>query len=220
MSKDKHTMDAIIFDIDGTIWDSREVVAIAWQAAIQENTSLPVNFDAESIGRHFGKPMTDIFKAIYPDLTDSEIDALTPYFYEYEHKYLREKKPQPYQGVREVLELLAKEYDLYIVTNGQKGYTEAMLDATDLHGYFKGWLSYGDTLEPKAVTLCQLMENYGLKRTCYVGDTMGDMNAATSAGIPFIYCTYGLGEVLGAEYQIENILALPDAIHILEQRVF
>ncbi len=141
MSKDKHTMDAIIFDIDGTIWDSREVVAIAWQAAIQENTSLPVNFDAESIGRHFGKPMTDIFKAIYPDLTDSEIDALTPYFYEYEHTYLRVKKPKPYQGVRESLELLAKEYEFYIVTNGQNGYTEAMLDATDLHGYFKGWLS-------------------------------------------------------------------------------
>lgn len=213
---EQHTLDAIIFDIDGTIWDSREVVALAWQAAIHDHTNLPADFDAESIGRHFGKPMKEIFQAIYPELSDDELDVLTPYLYEYEHRYLRERKPKPYEGVFETLELLAKQYDLYIVTNGQKGYTEAMLDATGLHPYFKGWLSYGDTMAPKDVTIRKLMEQYNIKRTCYVGDTTGDLDAAAKAGIPFIYCAYGLGEVTCAECEIEQIRALPEAIKLLE----
>lgn len=208
--------DGIIFDIDGTIWDSREVVAAAWKAAIEENTNLPVDFDGPTIGRHFGKPMDDIFKALYPELTDVQIEEMTPFLYEYEHKYLREMKPQPYEGVKDTLQLLSKEYPLYIVTNGQKGYTEAMFDATGLHAYFQGWLSYGDTFSSKDVTICKLMEKFGLQNTCYVGDTTGDMEAAAKAGIPFIYCSYGLGQVSGAECVIDTMTALPQMIHVLE----
>lgn len=215
--KNQISFDAIIFDIDGTLWDSREVVAIAWQAAVHDHTNLPADFDGESIGKHFGKPMKDIFRAIYPDLSDEELDNLTPYLYEYEHRYLRQMKPQPYEGVQKTLEVLAKKYDLYIVTNGQKGYTEAMLDATGLHAYFKGWLSYGDTFSSKDVTILKLMDKYDIRHTCYVGDTMGDLEASAKAGIPFIYCAYGLGEVDEAECEIENFDALPEAIRIMEQ---
>lgn len=213
-------LDGIIFDIDGTIWDSRDVVAQAWQAAVREHTLLAADFDGETIGRHFGKPMPDIFKAIYPGISDAQIDEMIPYLYEYEHRYIREMKPQPYPGVEGALQQLSREYPLYIVTNAQKGYAEAMLDATALGNFFRGWLSYGDTLAPKEVTIRTLMERYGLCCTCYVGDTAGDMDASQKAGIPFIYCAYGLGEAAGAECEIDDIAALPDAVHILEVRYF
>lgn len=209
-------LDGIIFDIDGTIWDSRDVVAQAWQAAIREHTSLLADFDGETIGRHFGKPMRDIFKLLYPGISDAQIDDMTPYLYDYEHRYIRELKPQPYPGVEETLQKLSREYPLYIVTNGQKGYAEAMFDATALGRFFRGWLSYGDTLAPKEVTIRKLMERYGICRTCYVGDTAGDMDASQKAGIPFIYCAYGLGEVTGAEYIIDDIAQLSSVIQKLE----
>lgn len=209
-------LEGIIFDIDGTLWDSRDVVAQAWQAAIREHTSLSADFDGETIGRHFGKPMRDIFKALYPGISNAQIDDMTPYLYDYEHRYIREMKPQPYPGVEEALQKLSREYPLYIVTNGQKGYAEAMFDATALGKFFRGWLSYGDTLAPKEITIRTLMERYDFCRTCYVGDTAGDMDASKKAGIPFIYCSYGLGEAEGAEYIIDDIAQLSSAVQKLE----
>ena len=212
-----HKLDGILFDIDGTIWDSRQVVAEAWKAAIHDHMDLPADFDAESIGKLFGKPMTEIFQTMYPALSAEEIEKMTPYLYAYEHDYLRKYKPAPYAGMEQVLAALAAEYPLFIVTNGQKGYTEAMLDATGLHAYFKGWLSYGDTLAPKNVTITKLMEQYGITHTCYVGDTAGDEEASRKAGIPFIYCSYGLGQVEDAQISIDSILALPGAVRIVEE---
>ena len=156
--------DSIIFDIDGTLWDSRDVVALAWQAAVKEHTDLPADFDGPSIGQHFGKPMIDIFKALYPGITEEKLEEMTPYLYEYEHKYLREYKPSAYPGIESMLKSLSSKYALYIVTNGQKGYTEAMLDATGLGVYFKGWLSYGDTLAPKYVTIRRLTVRWSPRR--------------------------------------------------------
>lgn len=209
-------LDGIIFDIDGTIWDSRQVVAESWKAAIREHMDLPTDFDAESIGKLFGKPMTEIFQTMYPELSVSQIEQMTPYLYEYEHAYLRKYKPRPYDGMEQVLTALQEDHSLYIVTNGQKGYTEAMLDATGLHSYFDGWLSYGDTLAPKNITIANLIAQYDLHNVCYVGDTQGDQEAASKAGIPFIYCAYGLGEVDDPELAIDSIRALPEAVQILE----
>ena len=48
--------DGIIFDIDGTLWDSRKVVADSWNAALAEQTDYDVRFDYEKIGKLFGKP--------------------------------------------------------------------------------------------------------------------------------------------------------------------
>lgn len=210
-------LDGIIFDIDGTIWDSRDVVAIAWQEAIKAHTDLPADFDGPAIGKHFGKPMKDIFKALYPGITDRQIDEMTPYLYDYEHRYLQKLKPQPYPGVEDTLKRLQRDYSLYIVTNGQKGYTEAMFGATGLCSYFRGWLSYGDTMAPKEITIQKLMERYSIKAACYVGDTEGDFCASRKAGIPFIYCSYGLGEVDNAEHEIADIRELPEAVCRLEK---
>lgn len=187
--------DGIIFDVDGTIWDAREVIYLSWKEAIEKHTNWKVHFDAEELGSQFGKTMDDIFAYLYPDMTKEELVELIPYFYEYEHRFLREMKPKPYDGLEEVLAELKKKYPLYIVTNAQKGYVEAMFDATGLKPYFTDWMCYGDTLEPKNVTMKLLVEKHGLTRPVYIGDTQGDANACELAGIPMIYAAYGLGNV-------------------------
>ncbi len=44
----------------------------------------------------------------------------------------------------------------------------------------------------------------------YVGDTQGDRNAARLAGIPFVYASYGFGNVEDYDYKIDRFPELVD----------
>ncbi len=214
-------LDGIIFDIDGTIWDSREVVAKAWRAAFTENTGYEFDHTPEEIGKLFGLPMTEIFEKLLPELSADELDKMLPTLYDYEHRYLRKYKPAPYDTVRETLKELSNEYPLYIVTNGQKGYAEAMLDATELYEYFTDWLSFGDTFTEKDQTLGKLMEKNEIKNTLSVGDTEGDYDAAKKNDLPFVFCSYGLGmldDINKADYVIGSMAELKNVIRDLENK--
>ncbi len=213
---EKNQLDGIIFDIDGTIWDVRQVIADSWADALGQ-LGMPVPFDAERLGRLFGKPMDEIFHTLYPDVSDAEMEQVIPVLYEYEHRALAAQKPAPYPGVAQVMAQLAAQFPLYIVTNGQKGYVEAMLGATGLTPYVKGWLCFGDTQAPKEVTIRRLMSQYGLERAVYVGDTQGDAESCQAAEVPFIYAAYGLGEVAQPIYTIRDIRELTDVISEIER---
>ena len=198
-------IDSIIFDIDGTIWDIRNVVAEGWSAGIRENTDMKFNFTPEYLGTLFGKTMDEIFEIMYPEISGEEKEKLVKIFYEYEHKYIKLRKPQPYENVEDTLKYLTEKYPLYLVTYAGKGYIEEMFEATGLQKYFKGWMCHGDTMKSKDVTIRTLMEKYNLKSSVYVGDTQGDASACEKAEVPFIYAEYGLGNVEKPEYIIRDI---------------
>ena len=49
-------MKNIIFDIDGTLWDSTDVVAESWNEAIWEKAGIKANLDGDKLKKLFGKP--------------------------------------------------------------------------------------------------------------------------------------------------------------------
>ncbi|WP_334137212.1 HAD family hydrolase [Muricomes intestini] len=198
-------MDGIIFDVDGTLWDSTETVLESWTQAIIENSDLKVDINSPKLRGLFGKTMDEIYNELFPFLSKEEQKRLGSLCYEYENQLLEKKPGILYDGVQEVLYTLSKKLPLFIVSNCQSGYIEIFLKTTGLIDVVKAHLCFGDTLTSKGQTILRLMKENGLKDVVYVGDTRGDYLACQEAGIPFIFAEYGFGDVPEAKEHIKRI---------------
>lgn len=197
-------MDGIIFDVDGTLWDSTQSVAEAWTHAIYEHSHLNLTLDAKTMGSVFGKTMTEIGEILFPSLSAGERTQFLQYCLAYEDRYLITHPGTAYPDVRETIEALSQKYDLFIVSNCQLGYIEITMKALQIEPYIKDHLCFGETHTPKSETLRKLMERNLLKCPVYIGDTQGDADACSEVGIPFIFAEYGFGTVYAPSSRIRK----------------
>ena len=84
-------MDGIIFDVDGTLWDSTESVADAWTRAVRDHSSLDITLDAKTMGSVFGKTMIEIGETLFPTLSPDERMKLLDICFSYENRHLEEQ---------------------------------------------------------------------------------------------------------------------------------
>ena len=176
----KNKYDSIIFDLDGTLWNSSKPICEAWNIILDRHKEIvrePITI--EELGQCMGLPMYDIAAKLFPDEKEEVRNALMDELCEFEAT-LKEHKTK---------------YPLYIVSNCQDGYIEAFIKAHKLEKYFSDTECWGRTRAPKAVSNRTLIERNNLSNPVYVGDTAGDANAAREAEIDFIYAEYGFGEV-------------------------
>lgn len=203
-------MDGIIFDVDGTLWDSVDSVAEAWNHVIHKKTNLNIALDKSSLMKLFGKTMDTICETLFPELSPQEQKRIGECCLEYENKLLEQKPGTLYEGVTETFQELSGRTRLFIVSNCQRGYIEILLKAYHLEPYIKDFLCFGQTGTEKDATIRTLMERNGLKDVVYVGDTQGDADACQKAGVPFIFAEYGFGNVPDAKVRIRKITDLTE----------
>ncbi len=204
--------ESLIFDIDGTLWDSRALVAEGYNIQLRKEGLEHLCVDAEILKTLFGKVMTDIADSIFATIPVPERYALMDRCMETENNYLFENPCHiGYPGVKETLEKLAKNHRLFIVSNSQCGYPELCIEKLGLGDYIEGHLCFGDTGTTKGQTIRTLMEKYGIESAAYIGDTQGDYEATVEADIPFIFAAYGFGQPdawVAKIDQIEDLLTL------------
>ena len=188
-------MNEIILDVDGTLWDSRAVVAKAWSQALKDTAGIEREFSVETLTPLFGKPMDAIMEALLPEMGKEQRDAVSVEFFSYENRLLETEPGKLFPGVYETMEQLERVTSLYIVSNCQSGYIEVMLMGTGMTPFVKDFQCYGDNGRSKAENIRILMERNGIKNAMYVGDTQGDAQACKEAGIPFVFAGYGFGDL-------------------------
>ena len=203
-------MKSLIFDIDGTLWDSRAIVAKGYNDYLTEVGRPDLQVDAEYLKTLFGKTMTEIADIMLDSIPAPERYAVMQGCMDREDEFLHEDPCDiAFPGVRETLEQLKGEYRLFIVSNAQCGYPELMMDKLGIRQHFEGWMCFGDTGLPKGDTIRILMERHGIGDAVYIGDTQGDLEASRKAGIPFIFCTYGFGTPEAWDAALEDFCRLP-----------
>ena len=205
--------ESLIFDIDGTLWDSRALVAEGYNIQLRAEGYDHLCTDADALKPLFGRVMTDIADVILASVPLPERYALMDRCTETENRYLAEHPcPIGYPNVRETMETLAKEYRLFIVSNSQCGYPELCIRKLGLEPFISGHLCFGDTGTEKALTIRRLMEQHDITSAVYIGDTQGDLDGADGAGIPFFYAAYGFGEPARWDRKIDSF---PELLTIL-----
>ena len=188
-------IDSIIFDVDGTLWDSTDIVARAWNRILEQETNLEPTLTGATLKGLFGRLLPDIAAVIFEKYEKQRQLELIDLCCEEEHRELLAHPAPVYETLEEALQILSQRYPLYIVSNCQAGYIEVFLKSTGLSRYFEGHLCPGDTGKPKASNIKTIMDTYELKSPVYVGDTVGDFQASKEAGLPFIFASYGFGQV-------------------------
>ena len=188
--------ESLIFDIDGTLWDTRGLVAEGWNEQLRKEGLDALLMTVEQLTPLFGKVAKDLADVLFAPLPEEERMPLMDRCMDHELGYLWEQPCKVgYPGVRETLEALAAKHRLFIVSNSQSGYPQVCMDKLGLTDLIQGHLCFGDTRTCKGETIKKLMADHGITSACYIGDTHGDADAAALAGIPFVYCAYGFGSV-------------------------
>ncbi|HZX57147.1 MAG TPA: HAD family hydrolase [Mucilaginibacter sp.] len=191
----KDKFDSIIFDLDGTLWDSTGNVALAWEKARQQVDYVVEPITRERVRSITGMAYDVIFEVLLPDMDIAKRDYFKAVCAKSEIDTLNEIGGDLYPALEETIKYLSGKYKLYIVSNCQSGYIETFLSHCPVAGYFLGHQCYGTKGQPKAENIKDIVNDHQLKSPVYVGDTTGDRDSAAKAGVPFIFASYGFGKV-------------------------
>lgn len=203
----------ILFDVDGTLWDSAPQVTQAWNEVLAACPEVNRTITVQDMYRYMGHPMDEIARMMLGDMEEGRRMALMERCMAYENQYLETHPGTFYPGVKEIMTALKEQgLELFIVSNCQDGYIQVMLKTSDLAPLIQDIECFGRTGLPKGRNISLVMERNGLKQAVYVGDTQMDAQASAQAGIPFIWASYGFGKASSPDGVIQSLKELPKAL--------
>lgn len=209
-------IDSLIFDMDGTLWDAVDSYAKIWNITLDQEGIPHHEVTRHDLLRLMGSYLDDIIRDLLPG--DVERKSLLERVMVNEAEMMPELGGVLYPQVKETLAELKKHYRLFMVSNcGVKG-LENFVTYNGLQGFFTDLLSHGSTRKSKKENILTLIEKYDLKGPVYVGDTQNDADSSHAAGVPFVWCKYGFGDVEGADATIDEFSELPEAVKEIERR--
>lgn len=204
----------IIFDMDGTLWDSAEEVVTSWNQSVKAAGYDRAAITASDMQSVMGKTMDKLADILFPMFSEEERYALLDRCGKDENEYLRQHGGRLYPDIRTTMETLKKKYHLYIVSNCQSGYIEAFLDYYKFHDLIEDIECYGNNKKTKGENISLLYRRNELDDAVYVGDIEGDYISSKEAGVKFIHAAYGFGKI---DVPVPEIKTFAELINVADQ---
>ena len=197
---DNGALRLIVFDLDGTLIDSRQDLADAANALIAERGGSPLPVEAVTGMVGEGAALL-VRRALSAAGLEPDLDTALPRFLElYDERLLANTRLYP--GTGEALQAIAARATLAVLTNKPQRPTETILRGLDVHRNFAHVVG-GDTTfgrKPDPAGLRHLMGAVGASagETMLVGDSAIDLRTARAAGVRVCLVKYGFGFPLAA----------------------
>jgi len=185
----KTKINLIIFDLDGVLVDSKKNMQLSWKK-VQILFNIKISF--ECYFKNIGMPFNEILKKIGIKHKTDKI------FYEYKNESIKNfNKIRLYSGVKKTLRTLKKNYKIAIVTSKDRYRTSILLNKFNIN-FFDRIVCFSKKIRGKPFPdqIIKVLRYYDEKkdRSVYIGDMRVDYEAASRAGIKFIYAKYGYGK--------------------------
>ncbi len=202
--------NAVIFDLDGTLWDSSEEVTGSWNIILKRHPETSRFCITVSDMKGFmGKQMDEIARLMMPNVDEKLRGKIMTECMDFELEYLAEHKPALYPRLCETLAELSEKYALMIVSNCQDGYIQLFFQNSGTERLFCDFECFGKTGLSKGQNIELVIKRKNISKAVYLGDTQGDLDAADSAGAEFIHAAYGFGKTNRKTAKISAFSELP-----------
>jgi phosphoglycolate phosphatase len=209
-----HSFQLIVFDLDGTLVDSRRDIADAANALLDECGGAPL--PEAHIGRLVGDgAATLVARAFKVSGITRPPDALERFLALYDRRLLNHTRPYP--GMPDVLDMLGLRAKLAVLTNKPIAATRQILAGLDLARHFAEDAVIGGDgpfpRKPDPAGLKHLIDRAGLaaESALLVGDSVIDWRVARAAVTPVCLARYGFGFESVPAQEIESADRIIDA---------
>jgi phosphoglycolate phosphatase len=202
--------DALIFDLDGTLWDTNVTCAQAWNDVLARLGIKYRPITAADVRAVAGRAHSDAVREVFADLGEHEVRRISLQTQVEDNLAIARLGADIYPGVRELVPRLCALFPLMIVSNCQRGYVELFFSTSGLGEHFVDFECWGNTGKTKSENLRALIERNRLRCPWLVGDTSGDYEAASENGVWFVYAGYGFGAVRRYDARVESFSELAD----------
>lgn len=208
----------VIFDLDGTLIDSKLDLALSVNAMLVNAGRAEIVHENISALVGNGAPVL-VRRALGDGATDAEVDASLAYFLSYYRQHMLDNTVL-YPGVLECLQNLEGR-SLAVLTNKPVRFSREILDGLGVSRYFQ-YVYGGNSFEkkkPDPVGVATLLEHFSAspRDAMVVGDSEVDVQTARNAGTWACGVTYGLGSdrlpQCAPDLLLDNLAELPKLLN-------
>jgi phosphoglycolate phosphatase len=183
--------DAIVFDIDGTLWDASAASAEGWNEGLAQ-LGIDKKVSAEQIAAVAGRPYELCVDTLLPGMREAN-PGLLGILGDCEHASVERNGGKFFDGALDAVARLAADHEVLLASNCQEWYLQLFLSFSGLEPFLSGVDCYGRSGLPKPEMLVRMRHTHSWASPIYVGDTAGDESAAQAAAMTYMHCSWGFG---------------------------
>ncbi|MCC6487632.1 MAG: HAD family hydrolase [Candidatus Hydrogenedentes bacterium] len=203
----------VIFDMDGTLFQTQSVTIPAVQDTLSE-FGLPVP-EADAIASYIGRPVPE-YHAWLASLCPPDLAARVIAVTDRREIDLVHEVGRAFPGVHSMLDRLRDEdYALAMSSNAPEDYFDAVLDTQGIRAYFQPALCRGTRFAGKIAMVAEILAQHFTRPFVVVGDRNDDIESARAHGGHAIAVTYGFGceaDWVDADARVDSAAEIPDAL--------
>lgn len=187
--------ESVIFDMDGTLFQTEKILEESLNQTLSQLNQLQIYYIDNPVGKYkelMGVPLDVVWKNLLVNPLDENIKEANEIFQKSLISCIHSGKGMLYDGVKEILGYIkSKQYDIFIASNGDVEYLNAIYEKYHLEKYIKNVYSINEISSSSKVDLIKhIIEKENTSPKFIVGDRLSDFQAGKENNIEVIGCSF------------------------------